>query len=100
MKMTVFWNFVPFSLVEIYRRFTGACYLIDLIMEAVSTSETSVNIYQTTRRNIPEDSHSQFFLNSSVLLTGWKYSILKIFSRKYDKNFPVTRLGLWLMCVQ
>jgi hypothetical protein len=26
-------------------------------LEAVSTSETSVNIYQTTRRNIPEDSH-------------------------------------------
>jgi hypothetical protein len=28
-------------------------------MEAVSTSETSVNIYQTTRRNIPEDSRLQ-----------------------------------------
>jgi hypothetical protein len=25
--------------------------------EAVSTSETSVNFYQTTRRNNPEDSH-------------------------------------------
>jgi hypothetical protein len=28
-----------------------------MMMEAVSTSETSVNFYQTTRRNIPEDSH-------------------------------------------
>jgi hypothetical protein len=28
-----------------------------LMMEATSTSETSVNIYQTTRRNSPEDSH-------------------------------------------
>jgi hypothetical protein len=27
------------------------------MMEAVSTSETSVIFYQTTRRNIPEDSH-------------------------------------------
>jgi hypothetical protein len=27
------------------------------MMEAVSTSEMSVNFYQTTRRNIPEDSH-------------------------------------------
>jgi hypothetical protein len=27
------------------------------MMEAVSTSETSVNFYQTTRRNIPEDRH-------------------------------------------
>jgi hypothetical protein len=26
-------------------------------MEEVSTSEASVNFYQTTRRNIPEDSH-------------------------------------------
>jgi hypothetical protein len=28
-----------------------------LVMEAVSFSETSVNIYQIARRNIPEDSH-------------------------------------------
>jgi hypothetical protein len=33
--------------------------LIALIMEAASTSETPVNFYQTTRRNIPEDSHLQ-----------------------------------------
>jgi hypothetical protein len=26
-------------------------------MEAASTSETSVNFYQTTRRNNPEDNH-------------------------------------------
>jgi hypothetical protein len=26
-------------------------------MEASNTSETSVNFYQTTRRNIPEDNH-------------------------------------------
>jgi hypothetical protein len=30
---------------------------IALMMEAVSTSETLVNLYQTTRRNIPEDSN-------------------------------------------
>jgi hypothetical protein len=30
-----------------------------MIMGAASTSETSVNFYQTTRRNIPEDSHLQ-----------------------------------------
>jgi hypothetical protein len=33
--------------------------LIALMIEAVSTSETSVNFYQTTRRNIPEDSNLQ-----------------------------------------
>jgi hypothetical protein len=30
---------------------------VALMMEAVSISETSVNFYETTRRNIPEDSH-------------------------------------------
>jgi hypothetical protein len=30
---------------------------IALMMEAASTSETSVNFYQTTWRNNPEDSH-------------------------------------------
>jgi hypothetical protein len=33
--------------------------MIALMMEAESTSETSVNTYQTTRRNIPKDSHLQ-----------------------------------------
>jgi hypothetical protein len=44
MKMAVFWEF-------------ASCNLNDnrVIMEAVSTSETSVNIYQTTRSNIQED---------------------------------------------
>jgi hypothetical protein len=27
------------------------------MMEAAGASETSVNFYQTTRRNVPEDSH-------------------------------------------
>jgi hypothetical protein len=31
--------------------------LVALKMEAESTSETSVNFYQITRRNIPEDRH-------------------------------------------
>jgi hypothetical protein len=38
-----------------FRVFTAA--LIALMMETVRTSEKSVNFYQTTRRNIPEDSH-------------------------------------------
>jgi hypothetical protein len=37
------------------------------MMEAASTSETSVNFYQTTRRNIPEDSHFRVFFSSQVL---------------------------------
>jgi hypothetical protein len=35
-----------------------SCFLeIALTMEAAGTSETSVNFYQTSRRNIPEDGH-------------------------------------------
>jgi hypothetical protein len=34
-----------------------ATITITLMMEAVSTSETLVNFYETTQHNIPEDSH-------------------------------------------
>jgi hypothetical protein len=59
MKMTVFWDVAPCTLVEIYWCFRGACclHLIALMMEVASTSDTSVNFYQTTRCNISEDSH-------------------------------------------
>jgi hypothetical protein len=44
----VFWDVAPYILVEVYRRFRGACCRNNhsdqtLMMEAVSTSETSVN---------------------------------------------------------
>jgi hypothetical protein len=59
MKMAVFWDVAPCSLVDIDRRFRCAYCLHHqaLMTETVSTSETSANIYQTTRRNIPEDGH-------------------------------------------
>jgi hypothetical protein len=65
MKMTVFWEVAPCSLVEIYWRFKGAYCLHhqggeSVMMEAASTSETSINFYRTTRRNIPKVSHLQF----------------------------------------
>jgi hypothetical protein len=46
--------------------------LISLMTEAVSTSDKSVNFYQTTRRNIPEDSRLkptwfQLFLVSQLI---------------------------------
>jgi hypothetical protein len=40
--------------VEVHQRFRG---LVALMMAAASTSEMSVNFYQTTRRNNPEDSN-------------------------------------------
>jgi hypothetical protein len=63
MKMAVFWVVSPCGLVEVYQRFRGGFCLHHqgderwAIMEATSTSEKSVNFYQTTRCNNPEDSH-------------------------------------------
>jgi hypothetical protein len=37
-----------------------AASIIRMMMEAASTSETSVNFYRTARRNNPEDSHLLF----------------------------------------
>jgi hypothetical protein len=68
--------------------------VIALMMEAVRTSETSVNLYQTTRHNIPDDSHLQTnnqstnavigllcyllcsSVNSVLLLTGAKLFVI------------------------
>jgi hypothetical protein len=82
MKMAVFWVVATCSLVEVYRRFRGTCsfhhqamifargLLIALMTGAKSTSETSVNVYQTTRRNNPEDSHLHTRRLKNLNLTG------------------------------
>jgi hypothetical protein len=41
---------------------------IALMMEEISTSETSVTFDQTTRRNNPEDSHHRYFKNLFILI--------------------------------
>jgi hypothetical protein len=75
-KMAVFWDVAPCSLVEVYRRFGGACCSHHLADDegAVISSETSVHFYQTTRRNIPED---------SLLQTGNREDLM---SHQYDKT--------------
>jgi hypothetical protein len=62
------------SLIQVYRRFRGPYFLhhqddqsedplvaprglTSLMMEVVSTSETSVDVYQSTWRKIPKDGH-------------------------------------------
>jgi hypothetical protein len=57
LKMAVFRVVAPRSLVDLYRRFRGAfCFchqeVIDVMMEAAGISETSVNFFQTIRRNV------------------------------------------------
>jgi hypothetical protein len=43
---------------------------IALLMEAMSTSETLVSFYQTTRRNIPEDNQSPWLMLPLLHSTG------------------------------
>jgi hypothetical protein len=57
MKVTVFWNVAPCSIAE-----------IALLMEAINISETSVNFYETTRRNILEDSHVHLQLINTLVV--------------------------------
>jgi hypothetical protein len=63
MKMAVVWDVTPYGLIEVDRHFRGAYRLYHqgdgMMIEVISTSETSVNFYQATLRNIPEDSHRQ-----------------------------------------
>jgi hypothetical protein len=53
--------------------------LTALVMEAASTSETSVNSYQTTRRNIPDDSHLHTRRRENLKLTNLKQVSLPMF---------------------
>jgi hypothetical protein len=58
--MAVFYVVAPCSLVEVYVSDVLAAAIIRaiaLMMAAANTSETSVNLYQTTRRNNTEVSH-------------------------------------------
>jgi hypothetical protein len=55
-KMAVFRVVAPCSLVEV-SNISEVLAAITLMMEAVSTSDTSVNFYQTAQCNNPEDSH-------------------------------------------
>jgi hypothetical protein len=52
--MAGFWDVVPCSLVDINQHFIGAYCLHH---DVISSSETSVNTYQTTWHNTPQDSH-------------------------------------------
>jgi hypothetical protein len=72
LKMAVFWVVELCSLVEVNQRFIGACCLHLQGKEAASTSETSVNFCQTTRRNNPEDSHLHTRHRGNLKSQLWK----------------------------
>jgi hypothetical protein len=50
---------------------TAPCWAVVMTMEAARTSETSVNVYQTTRRNNPEGSHLYTRRRPSNLTNTW-----------------------------
>jgi hypothetical protein len=56
---------------------------IVLMMEAVSTSEMSVSMYQTTRRNVPEDSHLHTLRRENLKF----YQELGRMSEEHPANF-------------
>jgi hypothetical protein len=61
---------------------------IALTIETTSTSEMSVGFYETTRRNIPEDSHLQCHL----LITTSIYSRAHPSDETHERNDPFERL--------
>jgi hypothetical protein len=64
---TFFWDVALCSLIDVYRLFRCACCLIALKMVPESCSETSVNFYKTTWRNITEDSHLHRVISLIIL---------------------------------
>jgi hypothetical protein len=101
-EMTVFWVVALCSLVDIDQRVRGAYCLRHhgdgiLMMEAVSCSETSVNIYHSTWCNIPEDSHlRKYNICSSVQLGPNEPMVRRLFNVNtlHHCNFEVTTVFL------
>jgi len=46
-NMIIFWPVMPYSPIDMYGRFRGTCYYLQVFFE------TSVHFYQTTRGHLP-----------------------------------------------
>jgi hypothetical protein len=84
MKMAAFLVAAPCRLIWVYYRFR---VLIALMMEAVQTSETSVNSDQPTRRWNPEDNH----LDDDYLYLGW---YMRMLTAARPRHMPKPNEGL------
>jgi hypothetical protein len=86
MKMALFWNIVPCGVVDAGRRFRGAYSLATLffalMMEAVSSSETLLSIYQVTLRNVQQyilhhiHRHEKLKYDIFVFAFNWNFSLV------------------------
>jgi hypothetical protein len=79
LKMAVVSVVAPCNLIEVYRRFRGACCLHHqgddhLKLEGATISETSVNFYETTQRYNPED--SQLYTHRCENLKSHEHDIM------------------------
>jgi hypothetical protein len=105
MMMTAFWDIEPYCLVEVDRRFTGACasiirttgkrrgLLIALMMEAARTPETSDFFNETTWRCIREGC---YHCQSSFLLLLLLFLLLFFFPYFHIAIFLFLSLSLSL----
>jgi ribosomal protein L35AE/L33A len=94
-KMPVFWVVAPFSLVK----FTDVSEVLAASIIRTITSETSVNFYQTTRRNNPEDSHLKIQIASSKAAQNIiKACIHKHYSEDQCVDGRIILNGIWRNC--
>jgi hypothetical protein len=98
--MAVLWVVAACSLIEGYQRFRGDW------LEAASTSETSVNIYQTAQCNKPEDSHFPTRRHKNLkfcLIFGYVFfwvhknweNCCDLFCSFYQKNYKLWKLHVF-----
>jgi hypothetical protein len=85
LKSTVFWVVMSYSLVGIYRRFGECCtwrlvYFPTLKMEAVRSSETSGNFYQTTHFPKGSTLHNHRRENKVHYIPCAKTNVISVFS--------------------
>jgi hypothetical protein len=72
------------------QKFASIIRAIALVMEEVRASETSVNFYQTTQRNNPEDNHLLWKLRISVKKLTENYFAKDIWDTKTNTGFIIT----------